>query len=94
MIDLTVNIAIDDLAVKKNSIAEKAKAGIINVRFTKVNGEERNMRATLLAEYLPNQMDVEEVSSRINQNVLTVWDIDNNGWRSFRIDSVKEVLTE
>jgi hypothetical protein len=26
-----------------------------------------------------------------NPDVLAVWDMDNNGWRSFRIDSVKEI---
>jgi hypothetical protein len=28
-----------------------------------------------------------EVKSR-NDNVLAVWDVENKGWRSFRIDSV------
>lgn len=78
----------------KEYIAEKAKNGIITVRFTKVNGEERTMRATLLAEHLPDHVDIEERATRDTSNVLAVWDVEAKGWRSFRIDSVKEVLTE
>ena len=78
----------------KNLIVEKAKNGVITVRFTKVNGDERTMKCTLLTEYLPNQTDIEDTTTRINDNVLAVWDVEANGWRSFRVDSVKEVLSE
>ena len=78
----------------KNLIVEKAKNGIITVRFTKVNGDERTMKCTLLSEYLPNQTDIEEKTTQTNDNVLAVWDVEANGWRSFRVDSVKEVLSE
>ena len=77
----------------KQQIAEQARNGIINVRFTKVNGEERDMKCTLLSEYLPNQqeMDFTEVDSK---DYLAVWDVEVNGWRSFRIESVSEVKQE
>jgi len=78
----------------KNLIVEKAKNGVITVRFTKVNGDERTMKCTLLTEYLPNQTDIEDTTTRINDNVLAVLDVEANGWRSFRVDSVKEVLSE
>ena len=74
----------------KQQIVEQARSGIINVRFTKVNGEERDMKCTLLSEYLPNQqeMDFTEVDSK---DYLAVWDVEVNGWRSFRVESVSEV---
>ena len=75
----------------KQQIAEQAKSGIINVRFTKVNGEVRDMRCTLLSEYLPNQMDFSETKTKTNDSVLSVWDLDVGGWRSFRVESVSEV---
>lgn len=82
------------MTLNKNLIVEKAKNGVITVRFTKVNGDERTMKCTLLSEYLPNQTDIEETTARVNDNVLAVWDVEANGWRSFRVDSVKEVLSE
>jgi hypothetical protein len=47
----------------------------------------------LLSEYLPNQqeMDFTEVDSK---EYLAVWDVEVNGWRSFRIESVSEVKQE
>ena len=77
----------------KQQIVEQARSGIINVRFIKLNGEERDMKCTLLSEYLPNQqeMDFTEVESKDH---LAVWDVEVNGWRSFRIESVLDVKPE
>jgi len=63
---------------------------IINVTFTKKDGTKRNMRCTLIEKYLPEQIDIEETISKKkhNPNILAVWDMDNNGWRSFRLDSI------
>ncbi len=72
----------------KSTILEAARQGVITVRFTKKNGDERIMKCTLLSEYLPQQKDIEEVSTKENSNLLAVWDVEANGWRSFRIDSV------
>ena len=75
----------------KIGLLEAARNNVITVRFTKVNGEERNMKCTLLSEYLPPQKDVEEITTKENPNVLAVWDIEAKGWRSFRVDSVLNV---
>ncbi len=72
----------------KNTIVVAARQGVITVRFTKKNGDERTMKCTLLSEYLPQQKDIEEISTKENSNLLAVWDVEANGWRSFRIDSV------
>jgi hypothetical protein len=72
----------------KNTIVAAARQGVITVRFTKKNGDERIMKCTLLSEYLPQQKDVEEATTMDNPNLIAVWDVEANGWRSFRIDSV------
>ena len=66
---------------------------VVTVTFTKVNGEERVMRCTLLSEYMPNGGGPTLLQEGKNNN-LSVWDVDANGWRSFRLDSVKSILTE
>lgn len=76
------------MAYDKSTILAAARQGVITVRFTKKNGDERIMKCTLLSEYLPQQKDIEEVSTKENSNLLAVWDVEANGWRSFRIDSV------
>lgn len=59
------------------------KENIVMVTFTKKNGEEREMLCTLREEFLPEVSGDSTVSS-----VVTVYDLENQGWRSFREDSV------
>lgn len=67
---------------------------VYNVKFEKVDGTLRDMRCTLLPQYLPVVEVTEETEAKPvrakNPNVIAVWDIDKAAWRSFRIDSVKE----
>ena len=70
---------------------------VTTIVFTKVNGEQREMKCTLLSEYLPKtdvaekQLLTETLTKKENPSTLTVWDVENNGWRSFRVDSVNHV---
>ena len=66
------------------------KKGLVEVSFTKMNGELRVMNCTIQESYLPIQTDITEViqTKSKSNNVLAVWDVDNNGWRSFRKDSI------
>lgn len=62
---------------------------IVNVTFIKKDGTQRNMRCTLRADLLPAQTDLEEaVSKTPSATSLAVWDLENEGWRSFRYDSI------
>jgi hypothetical protein len=69
---------------------------VATVVFTKVDGTTRSMNCTLLPEYLPagsgtqgQQLLTEQSAS----NTMTVWDLDNGQWRSFRVDTVKSIST-
>jgi len=68
-------------------LVEGLKKNVIKVTFTKVNGDERVMRCTLHDSILPEQ-NIGGIKKKENLDVLSVWDLDNNGWRSFRLDSV------
>ena len=75
----------------KDTLKNLAKTDILRVTFTKVSGEIRVMHCTLREDYLPAQEDLEQHTTKENPKVLAVWDIDNKGWRSFRLDSVTKV---
>lgn len=75
----------------KEDIKNLAIKGIIKVRFQKTDGTIRNMRCTLNPKYLPVQTDLEEHTTKENSTILAVWDLDKEGWRSFRINSVLKV---
>ena len=65
---------------------------IMNVDFIKKDGTQRKMRCTLRPDLLPPQTDLEEaVSKTPSATSLAVWDLENEGWRSFRWDSLKAV---
>lgn len=89
---------IDEYALK-----EDLKNGVVTVVFEKTDGTERTMRATLSDLYVPQvepsmlseyDGNVPKKARQLNDNVQAVWDIDANDWRSFRIDSVKQLLKE
>lgn len=61
---------------------------VVEILFVKRDGSERLLKGTLIPSYLPVQTDIEEHTSNNNENLLSVWDTENDGWRSFRLDSV------
>lgn len=80
----------------KEEVLKALHEGTVTVTFTKVNGDERVMRCTLQESLLPAQTDVEEhiQKKKPNPDVLAVWDVEAQGWRSFRWDALKEFTTE
>lgn len=85
--------------MSKYELKQLLENGVVTVVFTKVDGTERTMKCTLLPEYIPNtvasgqQLLTEVLPRAENTSTISVWDIDNGGWRSFRIESVKTLLT-
>lgn len=79
----------------RDGLVDILRHNIVNVTFTKVNGEERVMKCTLQVNHIPNassqngELVIE--NSKTTSNNLSVWDIDANGWRSFRVSSVKNI---
>ena len=89
--------------IDKYALNEDLKNGVVTVVFEKKDGTERTMRATLSDLYVPQvepsmlseyDGNVPKKARQLNDNVQSVWDIDANDWRSFRIDSVKQLLKE
>ena len=80
------------MKVNPSQLLSLLRAGQVTVVFTKTDGSEREMLCTLQDAYLPEQYRgkgapiVETVSSH-----FSVWDIEEAGWRSFRLDTVKSV---
>ena len=82
------------MVYNRDDLLKDLKQHACEIQFTKVNGQPRKMRCTLRSEYLPvtdHQLQhlEEEHKKPENLNSLAVWDLEANGWRSFRIDSVQ-----
>ena len=62
------------------------------VTFTKVDGTERTMPCTLRSEVLPPMALTEHHKTKdYKPETLSVWCLDKNEWRSFRISSVQHI---
>ena len=83
----------------REEISHILKNNIVSVEFTKSDGTHRVMKCTLVSTIIPAMSISEESTSTkkvraFNPDVLPVWDLDNSGWRSFRIDSVVDIIIE
>jgi hypothetical protein len=72
----------------KQEYKEALSTDIYNVTFTKADGTTREMLCTLKEEFLPEVNPDTASSRKENDDVVNVWDVEKDGWRSFRIDSV------
>ena len=83
----------DSKAAKKGRkwLAGMLEQSIVEVTFTKKDGTERVMNCTLLEDYLP---ETTGAGRSAGSDALAVFDVDADGWRSFRWDSVKSVSME
>lgn len=66
----------------------------VKVTFTKIDGTEREMRCTLREDLIQSTEKKTEKVKKENLEVMAVWDLDKKAWRSFRLDSVKQVTFE
>lgn len=83
---------------QRDVLLKDLRQNVIEVTFTKVNGDQRVMRCTLIENMLPpsyrNNPDEKSSETEFHQKnpeVIAAWDVQAGGWRSFRIDSVTYV---
>jgi hypothetical protein len=81
------------MMMDRYQLKQSLKNGVVTVTFEKSDGTLREMRCTLQSDFLPPQLLQEGVYTprTPNLDILAVWDIENGGWRSFRMDSIKSI---
>lgn len=85
--------------IDRQSAIAALQISICKVVFTKADGTERTMYATLMSEHLP-ETTIEEAKEAaqkpkrtVPETTLPVWDVELGAWRSFRLDSVTAFST-
>ncbi len=80
---------------ERDTLLKDLRSNLLEIHFTKANGETRVMRCTLQPHMLPKsyraslaEQKEEKTFHKENPDVLAVWDTEAAGWRSFRVDSV------
>jgi hypothetical protein len=73
---------------EKNWLLTLLREQEITVKFVKKDGSEREMLCTLNESKIPSEKAPKGVERTTNDDVVPVFDIENQGWRSFRWDSI------
>jgi len=78
--------------ITRSEMIEQLSASTCRVVFKKVNGDTRDMQCTLREDIIPAATKDEPITQKkvrnINEEVLPVYDINAEGWRSFRVENV------
>lgn len=74
----------------REEIVEQAQSGVITVEFEKADGSVRVLRGTLVESYIPEEKRAKGLRE-VNEEVVALFDLDKNDWRSFRLDSVLQI---
>lgn len=67
---------------------------VVEVTFTKLNGDQRIMPCTLVESFIDNPAKTKDEPKKVRQvsdKVVSVWAIESKGFRSFRYDRVKTI---
>jgi hypothetical protein len=87
----------------KMYLNEAMQYNILEIEFTKADGSTRIMKATKDTRLMPAVEPVNTIADgtfeavkakpirAVNPGVLNVWDIENNGWRSITLSSIKRL---
>lgn len=68
---------------------------LLVINFTKLDGTARALRSTLNSELIPADMIPKgEKKLNLSEDAIRVYDVENKGWRSFRVDSVTSIKVE
>ena len=81
----------EDDEILKYKLQELLKDNIVEIGFTKVNGEERTMKCTLKPTLIPEEF-APKGKRPPAQHVLSVWNVEENAWKSFRVHNVYDYI--
>jgi hypothetical protein len=79
----------------KEELYKLLQKEVVEVTFTKLNGDERKMPCTLIESFLPPAKKDDAITQKkvreISDKVIAVWALESKGFRSFRYDRVKNI---
>jgi hypothetical protein len=84
----------------KADLKNLLEQNVLVVDFTKLNGDKRVMTCTLREDIKPAATKDDSISQKavreVSDAVVSVWDVNAKGWRSFRYDRINstEVVQE
>ena len=81
--------------IDQSKVYIELKSREVKIEFTKKDGTQRSMLCTLNEAVIPTEKlpkSKEETGDSISSETCRVFDVEKQDWRSFRWDSVTEVV--
>jgi len=79
----------------KEDLKNLLEQNVLTVDFTKLNGDKRVMTCTLREDMKPPATKTDAMSQKkvreVSDAVVSVWDVNAKGWRSFRYERINAV---
>lgn len=87
------------LQITKDELVEKLQQEVVQLVFIKADGTERHMVCTKNIVHIPEEfhpktdkvVKLDENGNPIETDLITIWDMEQQGWRSFNFSKVLEV---
>lgn len=76
---------------QKEWLISLLRSEIVELTFIKKDGTERIMKCTLSEEKIPSENAPKGVERKKSDEAVAVFDLENEGWRSFRWDSLTNI---
>ena len=86
----------EDFLERKSVLLHLLHGNIVEVKFKKTDGTDRTMICTLKSDLIPEHkryFKEEGDNRKENPDVIAVYDIEKEDWRSFKVKSVYSFLT-
>ena len=88
-----------ELQITKDELLEKLNSEAVSVTFTKADGSERTMLCTKMISKIPETqhpktdkvVKLDENGNVIETDLVTVYDLEKEGWRSFNFSKIKSI---
>lgn len=88
-----------ELQITKDELLEKLNTEVVSVTFTKADGSERTMLCTKMISKIPEAqhpktdkvVKLDENGNVIETDLVTVYDLEKEGWRSFNFSRLKNI---
>ena len=92
--ELTVEEKIADLKgiPTEDEVNNLLRENVVEVDFTKLDGDKRVMKCTKSFKLIPVE-NQPKGNSEPKKGIITVWDLNAQGWRSFRYERINSVKT-
>lgn len=75
----------------KEWLRSALRTEIMTVTFEKLDGTTREMRCTLIESKIPDASKPKNSGKAQSDDSIAVFDLEKQGWRSFRFDSVRRI---